>query len=209
MNPQNNESDAVQMNVINAVNANGIVTGDKVVSHIWKRLAICVMIIAAGLIAAVIVAVVLVDGVNREKNQLEQAKLESQTKLESVYAGLGVESQEQAMARIGERELLNGGDMVELDKLLHQSFGDNYALDIADQNINFVRQVAGYKYVSLGVRRSSGSVRVIMYERVADGVWVMADFDSSNNADACETSSDDEKMILGHIDLCKVEEEKE
>ena len=65
----------VPMNVINAVNANGIVTGDKVVSYIWKRIGICSMIIAAALLIGIGISVIIMNNINQEKNKTELAKL--------------------------------------------------------------------------------------------------------------------------------------
>ena len=54
----------VPMSVINAVNANGTVTGDKVVSYIWKRIGICSMIIAAALLIGIGISVIIMNNIN-------------------------------------------------------------------------------------------------------------------------------------------------
>ena len=92
--------------------------------------------------------------------------------------------------------------MNEVNNLLVEKFGTDYVLDIADQNVNFVRKSGAYKLVSLGVRRDSGSVRVIMYERIADGNWIMSSFDSTNKEDPCKDSPKEEKVALSGLDVC-------
>lgn len=200
--PQQMPEGAVPMNVINAVNANGIVTGDKVVSYIWKRVGICSMILCAACLIGVGIAVLMINNVNQEKNKMELSKLESDNNLTAIYESLGVEEQSTAITRINDVETLNGGDINEINVLLTEKFGADYVLDIADQNINFVRKSGAYKLVSLGIRRNSGSVRTIMYERIADGVWIMSSFDSTNPEDPCKDSPKEEKKALSGLDVC-------
>ena len=202
--PQQMPDGAVPMNVINAVNANGIVTGDKVVSYIWKRVGICAMIISAACLIGVGIAVLMMNNVNQEKNKMELSKLESDNNLSAIYKSLGVEDQERAITSINDVETLNGGDINEINVLLTEKFGSDYVLDIADQNVNFVRKSGAYKLVSLGIRRNSGSVRAIMYERIADGVWIMSSFDSTNVEDPCKDSPKEEKQALSGLDVCDV-----
>lgn len=192
----------VPVNVINAVNANGIVTGEKVVSYIWKRVGICAMILAAACVAAVVVAVIILGNVDRAKNELEQSKIETETNLGAIYESLGVERQADAITQINNIELLNGGDIDEIDALLEERYGEDYDLDIADQNINFIRKSGAYRIASFGVRRSSGSERAIMYERISDGVWMMSGFDSTEVDDPCQGSSKEDKAILEVLNVC-------
>ena len=182
--PQQMPDGGVPLNVINAVNANGIVTGDKVVSYIWKRVGICAMIISVACLIGVGIAVLMMNNVNQEKNKMELSKLES------------------AITRINDVETLNGGDINEINVLLAEKYGVDYEIDIADQNVNFVRKSGAYKLVSLGIRRSSGSVRAILYERMADGVWIMSSFDSTNLEDPCKDSPKEEKQALSGLDVC-------
>lgn len=199
----------VPMNEINAVNANGIVTGDKVVSYIWKHIGICSMIIAVALLIGIGISVIIMNNINQEKNKTELAKIEVENNLAAIYKSLGVEEQEHAITRINDVEILNGGDMNEVNNLLVEKFGTDYVLDIADQNVNFVRKSGAYKLVSLGVRRDSGSVRVIMYERIADGNWIMSSFDSANKEDPCKDSPKEEKAALGSLDVCDTGEKND
>ena len=116
--PQQMPDGGVPLNVINAVNANGIVTGDKVVSYIWKRVGICAMIISVACLIGVGIAVLMMNNVNQEKNKMELSKLESDNNLSAIYKSLGVEDQERAITRINDVETLNGGDINEINVLL-------------------------------------------------------------------------------------------
>ncbi len=207
--PQQMPEGAVPMNVINAVNANGIVTGDKVVSYIWKRVGICAMIIAAACLIGVGISALIMNNVNQEKNKMELAKLEADNNLAAIYESLGAEEQSTAITRINDVETLNGGDISEINDLLTERFGSDYVLDIADQNVNFVRKSGAYKIVSLGIRRNSGSVRAIMYERIADGNWIMSSFDSTNLEDPCADSPKEEKIAISGLDVCPVNSKEE
>ena len=50
---------AVPMNVVDIVNANGVVSGKKVVDYIWQRIAVCMIVLAAGLLIG-LVAVLMI-----------------------------------------------------------------------------------------------------------------------------------------------------
>jgi hypothetical protein len=140
---------------------------------------------------------------------MELSKLESDNNLSAIYESLGVEEQSTAITRINDVETLNGGDISEINTLLTEKFGSDYVLDIADQNVNFVRKSGAYKLVSLGIRRNSGSVRAIMYERIADGVWIMSSFDSTNKEDPCKDSPKEEKAALSGLDVCDTGEKND
>ena len=82
-----------QMNVVNAVNANGVVSGRKVVDYIWQRVAICAIVIASGMFIAVIVMVFIANAFNTNAIKQEEEKIAANDKLTEIYNNLNVESQ--------------------------------------------------------------------------------------------------------------------
>ena len=87
-------------------------------------------------------------------------------------------------------------------------FGASYKLDLADANINFVIRNGVYKIVSLGIYRESGTQRVVLYEKIADGKWKLGGFDATK-ADACMDSTEEEKAAIDGIIPCVEEKEAE
>ena len=65
-----------------------------------------------------------------------------------------------------------------------------------------------YKIVSLGVYRESGTQRVVLYEKIADGKWKLGGFDATK-ADACTDSTEEEKAAIDGIIPCEKDEKQE
>lgn len=199
----------IPINVINAVNANGIVSGRKVVDHAWKQAAVCAFIVALGLLAGLVVAIMMANDLNGKIARLESDKTVSNNNLTTIYGLLGADSQQGAIDLLNNTEVLNGGDLAEIRNLLTGKYGVNYELDLGDANINFVQTTGAFKYVSLGVVRPSGTVRAVMYERISDGKWIMSSFDSTRGAEACADVGEEERKILRVLSVCNETEEAE
>ena len=187
---------------INVVNANGVISGRRMVDYMWQRLAYCGLIFSLVFLIGLIVAVVFVGIVNGDKAKLETEKSNVVRNLNGLYEVIGANTQEEAVQALDkESEYLNGGDLSKIDKLLTGKYGE-YVLDFADSNINFVRINNMYKIVSLGVVRPNGTARALLYARIADGEWKLGGFDSSNTTNPCVNSSDEEKKALKGIVVC-------
>ena len=199
---------AVPMNVVDVVNANGVVSGRKVVDYLWQRVAVCMMVIAAGLLIGLVVSLVIVVTKNSEVASLNREKTSLNSELNSIYSKLGVSSLADAITQIDKIEVMDGGDLSEVNDLLTGKFGASYKLDLADANINFVIRNGVYKIVSLGVYRESGTQRVVLYEKIADGKWKLGGFDATK-ADACTDSTEEEKAAIDGIIPCEKDEKQE
>ena len=192
----------VPMNVINAVNANGIVSGEKLVNYIWKQISLYALIgVAAFMIATVVVGVIAIN-INNTLNDVRAENGQKDEKLRMIYNAAGTDNTEETLAKINDLYYVTGGDMDEIHKLLAQKYGAGYQVDFGDHNINFVRKSGGYMLASIGVSRDTGTVRAILYEKIADGTWVMTGFDSTNTEDPCKGVSDDERNILKAMHVC-------
>ncbi|MCR5572962.1 MAG: hypothetical protein K6F57_04305 [Candidatus Saccharibacteria bacterium] len=205
---QQQASNAIPMNVVDVVNANGVVSGRKVVDYTWQRGAILLGVLAAGLLVGLIVALMIV--VNNDK-EIAKTKRELETtkgELNSIYAKIGVDDLSGAISRISSTEILNGGDLEEINTLLTGKYNASYKLDLADSNINFVTRNGVYKVVSLGIHRESGTQRAVLYEKIADGKWKLGGFDASKK-DPCADSTDEEKEAIKEVIPCAAEEDKE
>ena len=192
---------------INVVNANGVISGRKMVDYLWQRLAYCGLVFSL-----VLLIVVLVGNANTDRTKMEVEKNTASNQVKGIYDILGVNSQEEAIETLTkEKELLNGGDLLKIDTLLRNKYDNYYELDFADSNLSFVRINNVYKVVSLAVKRPTGTIRVILYGRIANGEWKLGGFDSTNSVDPCANSSDEEKEAIKGIFTCgePVEEEED
>lgn len=186
---------------INVVNANGVVSGKKVVDYVWQRIAVCMLVLAAGLFIGVCIVLFVAISKSTEMAKLEIEKKATEMELNSIYGHLGVSDLTGAITRIEAKETMNGGDLAEVNTLLTNKFGANYKLDLADSNINFVVRNGVYKVVSLGIYRESGTQRAVLYEKISDGKWKLGGYDA-NKADPCADSTAEEKDALDGVIPC-------
>lgn len=201
-----------QMNVVNAVNANGVVSGRKVVDYIWQRAAICAIVIACGMFIAVIVMVVIANMFNGNAIKQEEQKIALNDKLTEVYNALGVDNQADAMTTIASDEILTGSDIQQIRAVVSQKYGAVTTIDPNDTSINFIKSNDMFRVASLKVTNAAGSKRALLYSRKADNVWKAAAFDSDNEKNPCKDSTDEEKKALAGVVSCPsvvIEDEEE
>lgn len=196
------QNGSTQMNVVNAVNANGVISGRKVVDYIWQRIAICAMVIGGGLLVAIIVLVFIMNNINVANAKQESATTEANNKLNDIYSALKVEDQSAALSVIGQDQMLSGSDIAQIKTLLTKKYGSVTAFDPTDSAINLVKTNGVYKVVSLKMTNAAGTARALLYAKLADNQWKMAAFDSSSEKNPCKNSTDEEKEALAGIVKC-------
>ena len=194
----------VQMNVVNAVNANGVVSGRKVVDYIWQRAAICAIIIAIGMFIAVIVMVIIANAFNANAIVQEEEKKRANDKLSQIYNSLNVESQEEALTTLGKDEILSGTDIQQIHTLLNDKYGIVTSWDPSDAAINFAKSNGMYRVVSLKMTNAAGVIRAFAYARKSDNQWKIAAYNSEDEKNPCKDSSDEEKKALAGVVSCPV-----
>ncbi|MCQ2568992.1 MAG: hypothetical protein MJ155_01755 [Candidatus Saccharibacteria bacterium] len=183
----------------------------KMVDYLWQRIVYCALAFSTVLLIGLIVAVILVGTANGSTAVAESERDKAQHDVRGLYEILGVDSQEDAVKVLtDEEEYLNGGDLMKIDNLLNGKY-PAYDIDYASSNINFVRMGNVYKVVSVGIMTNTGTKRVVLYGRIANGEWKLGGFDSDNKVDPCANSSDEEKEAIAGIFTCgePMEEEKE
>ena len=205
------KSGDVQMNVVNAVNANGIVSGRKVVDFIWQRIAICAMIIALGCAIAVVVMISIASESNKNAYSQEVERKATDSKLSDLYAALNVDSQQKALEAISRSELINGSDIAQIFTLVQQKYGTAAQIDISDVSQNFVSVSGIYKIASLKINDGENSRRAYAYARYTDSQWKMMTYDENSDSDSCAEFTDVDKQILSGLVKCPeiVEEDSE
>lgn len=198
---QTTQQGDVQMNVINAVNANGIVSGRKVVDFIWQRMAICAMIIAGGCFIAVIVMVVIANAYNINLIKKTSDAALSDQRLDELYGFIGASSHAEAIAELAKSEILSGDDLKQVNALLTQKYGADVKFDLNSGAENFVVSNGMYRIVSLKIA-GDNPVRAFLYMSKSDNQWKMAAYNSANSDNPCAESSDEEKKALTPIVTC-------
>ena len=201
-----------QMNVVNAVNANGIVSGRKVVDFIWQRVAICAMVIGVGLLAAIIVLAFIMNNINVSNAKQEAATAEANNRLNDIYAALKVDNQGAALSVIGQDEMLSGSDVAQIKELLEKKYGSAAVFDTTDVSSNLLKTNGVYKVASLKIVSEAGAVRAIVYSKLADNQWKLAAYNSANEKNPCKESTDEEIEALAGIVKCPsvvIEDEEE
>lgn len=202
----------VQMNVVNAVNANGVVSGRKVVDYIWKRVAICGLVIAGGMFIAVIVMVFIANAFNGNAIKQEEEKIAANDKLTEIYNALNVQSHEDALTTLAKDEILTGSDIQQLRAVITQKYGAITTIDPNDTSVNFIKSNGMYRVASLKMTNAAGTSRALFYARKADNVWKAAAFDTADDKNPCKDSTDEEKKALFGVVSCPsvvIEDEEE
>ena len=200
------QNGGTQMNVVNAVNANGIVSGRKVVDFIWQRVGVCAIIIAAGCFIALIITIIVANSYNVEsvKRGLERDAL--QEKISDIYKAMKVDDQSSAMTSLSKEDAFDGADLGQIVVLVTGKYGTNLEFDYSDNSKNFLRKNGVYKVLGLNIKTSAGSVPVMLYSPVAKASWKFAAYDATNKDDPCEKSTADEKAALKNIVTCPYED---
>jgi hypothetical protein len=200
------QNGGTQMNVVNAVNANGIVSGRKVVDFIWQRVGVCAIIIAAGCFIALIITIIVANSYNVEsvKRGLERDAL--QEKISDIYKAMKVDDQSGAMTSLSKEDAFDGADLGQIVVLVTGKYGTNLEFDYSDNSKNFLRKNGVYKVLGLNIKTSAGSVPVMLYSPVAKASWKFAAYDATNKDDPCEKSTADEKAALKNIVTCPYED---
>ena len=202
---QTTKNGGTQMNVVNAVNANGIVSGRKVVDFIWQRIGICAMIIAAGCMIAVIVMVLIANqyNISNIKTGFERDALKE--KVDDMYKALKVDDQADAIAALSEDDVFDGKDLAQLNGLVTGKFGLDVEFDYSDVNNNFLRKNGVYKVASIVIKTSGGSGRIFAYSKTGKANWKLALYDETAE-EPCANSTVEEKDALKNLVTCPEED---
>lgn len=191
-------------------NANGVVSGRPTVDYSWKNIAKALMGVSAIFCIGMVVAVVITVMQINATDAAEKEKTASDRNLKSLYSLMGATDQGSAVEALSqEKQIFNGSDMAKVDKLLANAYGENYKIDFDDPSINFVRSNGYLKVLSLGIIRTTGTKRVILYGKIATDEWTMGKF-NTDPLKPCEgVEGDEAKAIKGIIDCEALQEDIE
>ncbi len=205
---QTTQKGDVKMNVVNAVNANGVISGRKVVDYIWQQVAICAMIIAAGCFVAVIVMIVIANAYNSNVIRLSTEKDALTGKLTELYSSLNVEGQGDALTTIAREETLDGSDIKQLSEMITKKYGKSVALDDTKESFNFAKKSKIYKIASIQVTTGTDKSRFLAYAKVSDGIWKESAYNEKDEKNPCKDMTDEDKKVMADIVTCPEKEEE-
>ena len=193
---------------ISLTNANGVVSGRPTVDYSWKNIAKALMGVSAiflvGMVISVVICVMQIDSAT----QADKEKQNTKSQISQLYELIGAADQASAAEALSlEKQYMNGSDFTSVDKLLTTRFGANYVIDYDESNINYLRINGKYKVLSLGIVQVTGTKRVVLYQKIANGEWTMGKFNTDELKPCADVEGDEAKAIKGIIDCEELQEE--
>jgi len=196
--PEKPKDEDTKINV-NLVNGNGVVSGKKMVSSVWRVMTIVMLMVSISCIAGVVYSFMEQKALSHEVRELSQTGQSAKGQLSSLLAALGASDAGGAIEAATKIDILNGDDIESLQKLV----GSN-KIDFTKNSLNFVQRNGQYTVASLNL----GGVRTVFYKDSADGVWKKAAFDASEKKH-CKNSSEEELRAIRSVLVCNADEEQE
>lgn len=216
--------------VIDAINANGILSGRKIVDAIWQRIAFAALVVGAGLFIALLIAVAFSVISSKMRYEADVKYEASNTTLSHIYQALGAKDENEAMHALSNMPiLLSGDDMRQIMLLVRGKYGANATVDFNAGNSNFVQRLNGFRIASFDVLLSKPvasntdkaqqgnkqplpsspstkpqeTKRAVLYARIGEGKWTLSQYNPENYAHPCAKLSDEEKAILERAVSCQ------
>lgn len=181
---------------INVVNANGIVSGVKLVNGMWRTLSVAFLIVILALGAGLAFVFLKYDDANTKYNELVTTSNETKADLNALYSQLGVNNQEEAVFAASFGGALDGITLSTLKDALSSQIGE-LSIDYTQSDFNSVQRTGGYKVVKLVINNK----KYVAYAK-SDNVWTVVEFVESLY-DRCEGYSDESRLVVDKVLGCK------
>lgn len=155
---------------LNVINANGIISGQKVVNGTWRTFAVVMVILFLIAAAGAGYLFYMYSSVEKDRSDLSEKSGSYSAKLESLYSVLGVSNQADALsAAKGEDVVLSQTEILGLKEALKGSY-EISSIDFSHEG-TFIKRVGSYKVFSF----YSGTDHVVAYV-AKDGKWKMLSY---------------------------------
>lgn len=181
---------------INVVNANGIVSGVKLVNGMWRTLSVVFLIVILVLGVGLAFVFLKYDDANTKYNELVTMSNETNADLNALYSQLGVNNQEEAVFAASFGGALDGTTLSTLKDALSSQIGE-LSIDYTQSDFNSVQRTGGYKVVKLVINNK----KYVAYAK-SDNVWTVVEFIESLY-DRCEGYSDESRLVVDKVLGCK------
>ncbi len=164
------QSESTGGETLNVINANGIISGQKVVNGTWRTFAVVMVILFLIAAAGAGYLFYIYSSVEKDRSDLSEKSGSYSAKLESLYSVLGVSSQADALSAVnGEDVVLSQTEILGLKEALKGSY-EISSIDFSHEG-TFIKRVGSYKVFSF----YSGTDHVVAYV-AKDGKWKMLSY---------------------------------
>ncbi|GEM_PF-4777719 len=166
-------SESTDGETLNVINANGIISGQKVVNGTWRTFAVVMVILFLIATAGAGYLFYMYSSVEKDRSDLSEKSGSYSAKLDSLYSVLGVSSQADALSAVkGEDVVLSQTEILGLKEALKGSY-EISSIDFSHEG-TFIKRVGSYKVFSF----YSGTDHVVAYV-AKDGKWKMLSYNDT------------------------------
>lgn len=181
---------------INVVNANGIVSGVKLVNNMWRTLAIAFLVVIMVLAAGLVYLYLQNTSANEDYKKLSEKNSNTTSNLNALYDKLGATTQEEASYAASFGNVLDGAAISTLQSALSAKLG-NAVIDYGQTDFNALQRVNGYKIAKLVI----GGKKYVAYAK-SDNNWTIVEFVETLH-DRCEGFDEETRLIVDKVLTCK------
>jgi hypothetical protein len=189
------KSESSESGQINVVNANGIVSGVKLVNGMWRTLSVAFMIVILVLVAGLVYTFLKYDDANVHYREAVVVGNAASSNLNTLYAELGASNQEEAVFAASFGDTLDGAALASLKEALVAKVGE-LNIDYTKDDFNSVQRTNGYRVVKLVINNK----KYVAYAK-SDNVWTVLEFVETLH-DRCEGFSDEARLVVDNVLRC-------
>lgn len=181
---------------INVVNANGIVSGVKLVNGMWRTLAIAFLVVVFVLAGGLVYFYLQNTGLNEEYKELSSTSSTTTSNLNALYEKLGASTQEEAAFAVSFGDTVDGADIESLRNAMVAKLGE-HAIDYSQSDFNSFQRIDGYRIAKLAVNGK----KYVAFAK-SDNVWTIVEFVESYH-DRCDGFTEEARLIVDKLLTCK------
>lgn len=164
------QSESTGGETLNVINANGIISGQKVVNGTWRTFAVVMVILFLIAAAGAGYLFYIYSSTEKDRSDLSEKTGSYSAKLESLYSVLGVSNQADALSIVNSEDVvLSQTEILGLKEALNGSY-EISSIDFSREG-TFIKRVGSYKVFSF----YSGTDHVVAYA-AKDGKWKMLSY---------------------------------
>lgn len=189
------KSESSESGQINVVNANGIVSGVKLVNGMWRTLSVAFIIVILVLVAGLVYTFLKYDEANVHYREAVVVGNTASSNLNALYAELGASNQEEAVFAASFGDTLDGAALASLKEALVAKVGE-LNIDYTKDNFNSIQRTSGYRVVKLAINDK----KYVAYAK-SDNVWTVLEFVETLH-NRCEGFSDEARLVVDNTLRC-------
>ena len=183
---------------INVVNANGIVSGVKLVNNMWRTLAVAFLIVIIVLAGGLVWLYLQNTNANDDYKKLSDNNATTSSNLNALYDKLGATTQEEASYAASFGNVLDGAAISSLKNALSENLGE-YTIDYSQTDFNALQRVNNFKIAKLAINGK----KYVAYAK-NDNNWKIVEFIESLH-DRCEGYDEETRLVVDKVLTCKEE----